>query len=94
MIPHNNLHWESLFSTIRNTCTGGLYSLGKNATQGYASTSAYTETTSVRNNHFGILIRKTNMLGKKKLACYEWESAKSVFPQAKSAISKNLQARK
>ena len=29
LIPHSNLYWESLFSTIRNTCTGGLYSLGK-----------------------------------------------------------------
>ena len=51
------------------------------------------ETTSIRNNLFGILIPKINLFGK-KLACYEWEPTKSILAPSKSATYKNLQARK
>ena len=94
LIPHSNSYCESVFSTIRKICTDGRHNLGKDATQGHASTSVYMETTSIRNNLLGILIPKINIFGKKKLACYEWEPTKSIFAQAKSATYKNLQARK
>ena len=61
------------------------------ATQGHASTNVYTETVSIRNNLLGIPIPQINIFGKKKLACYEWEPAKSIHAQAKSAAYKNLQ---
>ena len=37
---------------------------------------------------------KINIFGKKKLACYEWEPAKSILAQAKSETYKKLHARK
>ena len=64
------------------------------ASEGYASTNKYTETTSIRNNLLGILIPEINIFGKKKLSCYEWQPAKPILTQAKSATYKNLQARK
>ena len=94
LIPQSNLHCESIFSTIRKICTTGRQNVRKDATQGHAFTSVYTETASIRNNLFGILIPKTNIFGRKKLACYEWEPTKSIHAQAKSATYKNLQARK
>ena len=53
----------------------------------------YTEAISIRNNLLGILIPKINIFGKKKLACYEWEPTKSIYPQAISGTYKNLQGR-
>ena len=94
LIPHSNSYCESVFSTIRKICTDGRHNLGKNATQGHASTSVYMETTSVRNNLLGILIPKINVFRKNKLACYEWEPTKALLTQAKSATYKNLQTRK
>ena len=79
---------------MRKICTDGHNNLGKYATQGNASTSVYTETTSIRNNLLGILIPKINIFGKKKLACYELEPIKSILAPAKSATYKNFQARK
>ena len=94
MIPHSNLYCDSIFSVIRKICTDGHHNLGKGATPGHPSTSAYTETTSIRNNLLEILTIKTNIFRKKKLVCYEWELTKSIPPQTKSATSKILQARK
>ena len=51
------------------------------------------ETRFRRTNLLGILIPKINKFGKRKLACYEWESTKSIVAQAKSETYKNLQAR-
>ena len=85
LIPHDNSYCESIFSTIRKICTDGCHNLGKDATQGHASTSVYTETTSIRNNLLGILILRITILGKKKLACYKWE------PQSLSLLKQNLQ---
>ena len=73
------------FSTIRNIYTDSRHNLGKDATQGHAFSSLYTETISMRNNLLGILMPKVNIFGKKKLACSEWEPTKSVFAQVKSA---------
>ena len=39
LIPHSNSYCESIFSTARKICTNGRHNLGKNATQGHASTS-------------------------------------------------------
>ena len=85
LIPLSNSYCESIFSTIRKICTDGRHNLGKDATQGHASTSVYSKTTSIRNNFLGILIPKINIFGKKKLACYKWEPANSIVAQAKSA---------
>ena len=93
LIPHGNSFCESIFSTIRKTCTDGRHNLGKDATQGHASTSVYTKTASIRNNLLGILIPEINIFGK-KLACYEWKPTKSILAQAKSATYKYLQTRK
>ena len=60
----------------------------------HASISVYTETTLITKEFLGILISKTNIFGKKKLACYKWEPSKSILAQAKSTIYKNLQAKK
>ena len=96
MIPRSNLFCEGKFSTIRKIYTDSRHSLGKDATQGHAFSSLYTETISMRNNLLVILMPKINIFGKKKLACYEWEPTKSVFAQVKSATYRlgNLQARK
>ena len=94
MFPHNNSYCYSIFITIKKICNDGHHNLGKDATKGHASTSVFTEATSTRNNLLGILIPKINTFGKKKLACYEWESKRSILAQAKSARYKNLQARK
>ena len=90
----NNSYCESIFSTTRKNCTDGWYNLVKDAKQGHTSTSGYTETTSISNNIFDILTSKINIFRKKKLACYEWEPAKSILAQAKSETYKNLHARK
>ena len=79
---------------VRKICTDGRHNLGKDATPGHPSTSIYTETTSIRNNLAEIPTPKIKIFGKKKLACYEYEPTKSILAQAKSAIYKNLQARK
>ena len=60
----------------------------------HASISVYTETTLITKEFLGILISKTNIFGKKKLACYKWEPSKSILARAKSTIYKNLQAKK
>ena len=39
LIPHNKSYCESIFSTIRKICTDGRYNVGKDTTQGNASTS-------------------------------------------------------
>lgn len=88
MIHHSNSYCESIFCTIRKICTDGRHKLGKDATQDHASTIVYTETTSTRNNPFGILKLDINMFGKKELACYEWEPKKSILSHAKSATYK------
>ena len=64
------------------------------ATQGHGSASKYTETSFLRNYLFCILIPKINILGKKKLACYEWKPRKSILAPAKSSTYKTLQAQK
>ena len=61
----------------------------KDATQGHISPSVYTETTSILDNLFGILIPKINMFGK-KLVCYEWKPTKCILAQEKPATYKNL----
>ena len=63
LIPDSNVCRESIFSTVRKICTNGRD--GKDATQGQASTSVYTETTSIRKNLLGILVPKMNIFGKK-----------------------------
>ena len=63
LIPRSNTYRESMFSTVRKICTNGRD--GKDATQGQASTSVYTETTSIRKNLLGILVPKMNIFGKK-----------------------------
>ena len=63
------------------------------ATQGHGSASKYTEKFFLR-NLFCILIPKINILGKKKLACYEWKPRTSILAPAKSSTYKNLQAQK
>ena len=60
----------SIFSTVRKICTDGRHNLGKDATQGHATISVYTEVTPIGNNFLGILILKINVFGK-KLPCYE-----------------------
>ena len=70
---------------MRKIYNDGRHTLGKE--------SVYTETVSIRNNLLGILIPQINIFGKKKLACYEWEPAKSIHAQAKSPTYKNLQGR-
>ena len=57
LIPNRNSYC-SIFSTIRKICTDGRHNLGKDATQGHASSNVYTETISIRNNLLGILIPK------------------------------------
>ena len=47
------------------------HNLGKDAAPGHPSTSVHTETTSVRSNFLEISILKINLLGKRKLSCYE-----------------------
>ena len=84
LVPHSNLYCKSKFSTIRKIYTDGRHNLGKDATQGHASSSVYTE---------NILIPKINIFGNKKLACYKWEPTKSILAQTKSATYKNHQAR-
>ena len=66
----------------------------KDVTQGHASTSVHTKTPSKRNSHLGILTPKVNIFGQKKLACHEWEKAKLILAQAKSATCKNPEAMK
>ena len=71
LIPHSNSYCESIFSTIRKIFTVGRHKLGKDTTQGHASTSVYTEKTSIRKYLLGILIPKIYIFVKKNLACYE-----------------------
>ena len=94
LIPHSNSYCDSIFSTIRQTCTDGRHNLGKDPILGHPFTSVYKDTTSIRNNLLEILIPKINIFGNKKLACYVWDPTKSILAQAKSATCKNLQDRK
>ena len=92
MIPHSNSCYEIIFCIIRKIRTDGHHNLGKDATPGHSSTSVYTETTSIRNSLFEILIPKINIFGKNKLVCYEWEPTKSILASAKFATYKKLQS--
>ena len=87
LIPHSNAYRESIFSTVRKICTNGRD--GKDATQGQASTSVYTEKTSIRKNLLGILVPKMNIFGK-KLAWYEWEPTRCILARVKSATYKKF----
>ena len=55
LISHSNAQWEYT-QWIRKIFTDGHHNLGKEATQGHASTSVYKETTFIRNNLLGIII--------------------------------------
>ena len=82
LISHSKSYYGSIFCTIRSALTVAI-TLGKDDTApGHPSTSVNTKTTS------------TNIFGKKKLACYEWDPTKSILAQAKSATYKNLQTNK
>ena len=41
LIPHSNVYCEVIFNTVKKICTDDRLNLGKNATEGHASTSAY-----------------------------------------------------
>ena len=56
LISHSNSYCESILSGIGKIFTDGRHNLGKDGTQGHASTSVYTETTFIRNNLLAIMI--------------------------------------
>ena len=56
LISHSYSYCESILSGIGKIFTDGRHNLGKDATQGHASISVYTETTFIRNNLLGIMI--------------------------------------
>ena len=56
LFSHSNSYCESILSGIGKIFTDGRHNLGKDATQGHASISVYTETTFIRNNLLGIMI--------------------------------------
>ena len=93
MVPDSSSYSESIFSTVRNISTDGRHNLGKDTTQGHASTNVYTKAIYIRNNLLGIVIPKINIFGN-KLACYEWEPIECILAQAKSTTYKSFQARK
>ena len=56
LISHSNSYCESILSGIGKIFPDGCHNLGKDGTNGHASTSVYTETTFIRNNLLGIMI--------------------------------------
>ena len=56
LISHRNSYCESILSGIGKNFTDGRHNLGKDGTQGHASTSVYTETRFIRNNLLAIMI--------------------------------------
>ena len=92
LVSHSNSYCEIIFSTIRKICTDGCHERRYNKVMHLL---VYTQKHHLKkNSHLGILTPKVNIFGKKKLACHEWEKAKLILAQAKSATCKNLEAMK
>ena len=94
LIPHSNGYCESILNIVKKICTDDRHNLGKDPTEGHASTSVSQSTTGIRNNLVGLLITKVNIYLKQGVKCYEWKPSEKVIKSAKSVTYKSLTLRK
>ena len=61
LIPHSNVYYESIFSTVKKICTDDRHNLSKDVAKGHTCTSVYQSTTGIGNNLLSLLITKVNI---------------------------------